>query len=146
MEHVPYRGTGPALSDVLAGRVQILTNAAAPLRPHISSGGLRALGVAAPRRLAILPEVPSTVEQGFPDIISSTWYGLLVPAGTPPERVNALHVALNATLADASVQHRLADEGVEIEPSQRPQDFGSFIEQDKRRWQDVVTRTNIRAD
>ena len=87
LEHVPYRGTGPAVTDVLAGRVQILTNAAAPLRPHIASGGLRALAVAAPRRLALLPEVPTTVEQGFPDIISSTWYGLLAPAGTPADRI-----------------------------------------------------------
>lgn len=146
MEHVPYRGTGPAITDVLAGRVQILTNAAAPLRPHIAAGGLRAIAVAAPRRLAILPEVPSTVEQGFPDVISSTWYGLLAPAGTPAERVAALHAALNATLADATVQQRLGEEGVEIEPSTAPQDYARFIEQDRQRWQQVVARTNIRAE
>ena len=69
-----------------AGRARpILTNAAAPLRPHIASGSLRALAVAAPRRLGLLPEIPTTVEQGFPDIISSTWYGLLAPAGTPAD-------------------------------------------------------------
>lgn len=146
MEHVPYRGTGPAITDVLAGRVQILTNAAAPLRPHIAAGGLRAIAVAAPRRLAILPDVPSTVEQGFPDVISSTWYGLLAPAGTPAERVAALHAALNATLADTTVQQRLGEEGVEIEPSAAPQDYARFIEQDRQRWQQVVTRTNIRAE
>jgi tripartite-type tricarboxylate transporter receptor subunit TctC len=146
MDHVPYRGTGPALTDVLAGRVQILTNAAAPLRPHIASGGLRALAVAAPRRLAILPDVPTTGEAGFPEIISSTWYGLLAPAGTPADRVNALHAALNATLADAAVQSRLAEEGVEIEPSAAPQDFGRLIEEDRQRWQQVVTRTRIRAE
>ncbi|MBR0645016.1 Bug family tripartite tricarboxylate transporter substrate binding protein [Plastoroseomonas hellenica] len=146
MEHVPYRGTGPAITDVLAGRVQILTNAAAPLRPHIASGGLRAIAVAAPRRLAILPEVSSAVEQGFPDVVSSTWYGLLTPSGVPAERIGALHAALNATLADAAVQQRLAEEGVEVEPSTAPQDFGSFIERDRQRWQQVVTRTNIRAE
>lgn len=146
MEHVPYRGTGPAITDVLAGRVQILTNAAAPLRPHIAAGGLRAIAVAAPRRLAILPEVPSTVEQGFPEVISSTWYGLLAPAGTPAERVTALHAALNATLADATVQQRLGEEGVEIEPSAAPQDYARFIEQDRQRWQQVVARTNVRAE
>ncbi|MBP0443842.1 tripartite tricarboxylate transporter substrate binding protein [Roseomonas sp. SSH11] len=146
MEHVPYRGTGPAITDVLAGRVQILTNAAAPLRPHIASGGLRAIAVAAPRRLSFLPEVPTTVEQGFNDVLSSTWYGLLAPAGTPADRVAALHQALNATLADESVKQRLAEEGVEIEASPTPQDFSRFIERDRQRWQQVVTRANIRAE
>jgi tripartite-type tricarboxylate transporter receptor subunit TctC len=146
MEHIPYRGTGPAITDVLAGRVQILTNAAAPLRPHIASGGLRALAVAAPRRLDFLPEVPTTVEGGFKDVISSTWYGLLAPAGTPPGRVAALHGALNATLADPAVAQRLNEEGVEIESSPTPADYGRFIAEDKQRWQAVVTRADIRAE
>ncbi|WP_338665360.1 tripartite tricarboxylate transporter substrate-binding protein [Pararoseomonas sp. SCSIO 73927] len=146
MEHIPYRGTGPAITDVLAGRVDILTNAAAPLRPHIASGGLRALAVAAPRRLEILPEVPSTVEAGFPGVISSTWYGLLVPAGTPDDRIAALHGALSATLADAATKQRLAEEGVDIEPSAAPADFARLIAEEKARWQDVVTRANIRAE
>lgn len=146
MEHIPYRGTGPAITDVLAGRVQILTNAAAPLRPHISSGGLRAIAVAAPRRLEFLPEVPTTVEQGFPKVLSSTWYGILGPAGIPPDRVAALHAALNATLADAAAKQRLAEEGVEIETSPTPADYARFIETDRTRWQEVVTRANIRAE
>jgi len=146
MEHIPYRGTGPAITDVLAGRVQILTNAAAPLRPHIASGGLRALAVAAPRRLSFLPEVPTTAEEGFEDVLSSTWYGLLAPAGTPADRVAALHAALNATLADEAVRQRLAEEGVEIEASPSPEEYGRFIERDRQRWQGVVTRANIRAE
>lgn len=146
MEHIPYRGTGPAITDVLAGRVQILTNAAAPLRPHIASGGLRALAVAAPRRLEFLSDVPTTVEQGFPRILSSTWYGLLGPAGMPADRVAALHAALNATLADAGAKQRLAEEGVEIEMSPTPANYARFIETDRTRWQEVVTRANIRAE
>lgn len=146
MEHIPYRGTGPAITDVLAGRVQILTNAAAPLRPHIAAGGLRAIAVAAPKRLDFLPDVPTTVEQGFPNVLSSTWYGLLAPAGTPADRVTALHAALNATLVDAAVKQRLQEEGVEIEASAAPADYGRFIEQDRKRWQEVVTRANIRAE
>lgn len=146
MEHIPYRGTGPAITDVLAGRVQILTNAAAPLRPHIAAGGLRAIAVAAPKRLGFLTDVPTTVEQGFPNVLSSTWYGLLAPAGTPADRVTALHAALNATLVDAAVKQRLQEEGVEIEASAAPADYGRFIEQDRKRWQEVVTRANIRAE
>ncbi|WBV44805.1 tripartite tricarboxylate transporter substrate binding protein [Pseudoroseomonas cervicalis] len=146
MEHIPYRGTGPAITDVLAGRVNILTNAAAPLRPHIASGGLRALAVAAPKRLDFLPEVPTTVEQGFPRVLSSTWYGLLGPAGLPAERIAALHAALNATLADPAAKQRLAEEGVEIETSPTPADYGRFIEADRQRWQEIVTRAGIRAE
>jgi tripartite-type tricarboxylate transporter receptor subunit TctC len=146
MEHIPYRGTGPAITDVLAGRVQILTNAAAPLRPHIAAGGLRAIAVAAPQRLEFLPEVPTTVEQGFPKVLSSTWYGLLGPAGMPAPVVTALHGALNATLADAATKQRLAEEGVVIEASPTPADYGRFIETDRTRWQEVVTRANIRAE
>ncbi|MBE9604278.1 tripartite tricarboxylate transporter substrate binding protein [Acetobacteraceae bacterium H6797] len=146
MEHIPYRGTGPAITDVLAGRVQILTNAAAPLRPHIASGGLRALAIAAPQRLDMLPEVPTTAEQGFPRILSSTWYGLLGPAGMPEDRIAALHGALNATLADAGAKQRLAEEGVMIETSATPADYGRFIETDRARWQEVVTRAKIRAE
>ncbi|ONG44680.1 ABC transporter substrate-binding protein [Pseudoroseomonas deserti] len=146
MEHIPYRGTGPAITDVLAGRVNILTNAAAPLRPHIAGGGLRALAVAAPRRLDFLPELPTTAEQGFPRIISSTWYGLLAPSGVAPERIAALHAALNATLADGDARRRLAEEGVEIETSPSPADYARFLEADRARWQEVVTRAKIRAE
>lgn len=146
MEHIPYRGTGPAITDVLAGRVQILTNAAAPLRPHIASGGLRAVAVAAPRRLDFLPEVQTTVEQGFPKVLSSTWYGLLGPAGMANGQVAALHAALNATLADTAIKQRLAEEGVEIEASPTPADYASFIETDRQRWQEVVTRAKIRVE
>lgn len=146
MEHIPYRGTGPAITDVLAGRVQILTNAAAPLRPHIAAGGLRAIAVAAPQRLDFLPEVPTTVEQGFPRVLSSTWYGLLGPAGMPAEAVAALHAALNATLAEPATSQRLAEEGVVIEASPTPADYARFIEADRVRWQEVVTRAGIRAE
>ena len=146
MDHVPYRGTGPGMTDVIAGRVQVITNAAAPFLPHITAGNLRALAVASRRRLPILPDVPTTAEAGFPDILSATWYGLLAPAGTPSDRIAALHAALNTTLADPSVQRRLAEEGVEVEPSPQPDDFGRLIAEDRARWQQVVTRTNIRAE
>ncbi|MBO1077974.1 Bug family tripartite tricarboxylate transporter substrate binding protein [Roseomonas haemaphysalidis] len=146
MEHIPYRGTGPAITDVLAGRVQILTNAAAPLTPHIEAGKLRAIAVASPQRLEILPDVPTTVEQGFPNVLSSTWYGLLGPSGMPAAVVTALHGALNATLADAATKKRLDEEGVVLEPSPTPADYGRFLLSDRARWQEVVTRAGIRVE
>jgi tripartite-type tricarboxylate transporter receptor subunit TctC len=146
MEHVPYRGTGPALTDVIAGRLQLFTNAAAPLKPHIQSGALRAIALAAPKRSEIMPELPTTGEQGFPGIISSTWYGIMVPAGTPAPRIAALHAALNATLAVPETKRRLIDEGVEIEASPTPADYGRFLVEDRERWIDVVKRANLKVE
>ncbi|WP_424135635.1 Bug family tripartite tricarboxylate transporter substrate binding protein [Roseomonas chloroacetimidivorans] len=146
MEHVPYRGTGPALTDVLAGRLSMITNALAPLKPHIESGALRAIALAAPKRSAVMPDIPTTAEQGYPQIISSTWYGLVGPKDMPADRVSALHAALNATLADETVRKRLLEEGVEVEPSPRPADYAHFLREDRERWADVVRRAKIRAE
>ncbi|MDJ0388916.1 tripartite tricarboxylate transporter substrate binding protein [Roseomonas sp. E05] len=146
MEFVPYRGTGPALTDVLAGRVDMITNAAAPLKPHIEAGRLRAIALAAPKRSEILPDLPTTVEQGFPGVQSATWYALLGPAGMPQERVAKLHAALNTTLADKAVQKRMIEEGVEIEPSPTPADFGRFLLEDRERWKQVVDRAGMKVE
>ncbi|HEY8614513.1 MAG TPA: tripartite tricarboxylate transporter substrate-binding protein, partial [Roseomonas sp.] len=94
MEHVPYRGTGPALTDVLAGRLSMITNALAPLKPHIESSALRAIALAAPTRSTVMPNIPTTAEQGFPQIVSSTWYGIVGPKDMPADRVAKLHAAL----------------------------------------------------
>jgi len=146
LEFIPYRGTGPALTDVLAGRVDMMTNAAAPLKPHIEAGRLRAIGLAAPKRSVILPDLPTTVEQGFPGIQSSTWYALLGPAGMPQDRVKKLHAALNETLADKTVQKRMIDEGVEVEPSPTPADFARFLLEDRERWKQVVDRAGMKVE
>ncbi|MFC0386976.1 Bug family tripartite tricarboxylate transporter substrate binding protein [Muricoccus vinaceus] len=146
LEHVPYRGTGPALTDVLAGRLSMITNALAPLKPHIESGGLRAIAVAAPARSAVMPDIPTTAEQGYPGIVSSTWYGLVGPKGLPADRVAALHAALNAVLAEEATRKRLLDEGVEVEPSESPEAYGRFLAEDRERWAEVVRRANMRSE
>jgi len=146
MEHVPYRGTGPALNDVIAGRVQVFTNALAPLAPHIRAGTLRALAVAGERRSAAMPELPTTGEQGFPEIRTATWFGLLATGGTPPDRVAKLHAALNAALAEAEIRRKLLDGGVEVETSASPADFARFVAEDTARWAPVVRRAALRAD
>lgn len=146
LEFIPYRGTGPALTDVLAGRVDMITNAAAPLKPHIEAERLRAIAIAAPKRSEILPDLPTTVEQGFPQIQSATWYALLGPAGVPQDRVNKLHAALNATLAEKDVQKRMIEEGVEIEASPTPADFGKFLLEDRERWKQVVDRAGMKVE
>ena len=146
MEHVPYRGTGPALTDVLAGRLSMITNALAPLKPHIESGALRAIALAAGARSSVMPNIPTTGEEGFPTILSSTWYGIVGPKDMPADRVTRLHRTLNATLADPEIARRLLDEGVEVQPSPTPADYARFLAEDRERWADVVRRANIKAE
>ncbi|MDO9713337.1 Bug family tripartite tricarboxylate transporter substrate binding protein [Paracraurococcus lichenis] len=146
MTHIPYRGTGPALNDMLAGRVQVFTNALAPMQPHIQSGALRAIAIAGRARSAAMPDLPTTGEQGFPQIEAATWFGLLATGGTPPERVAILHRALNATLAEPEVRRRLLEGGVEVEPSGSPEAFARFFAEDRARWAPVVRRAEMRVE
>ncbi|WP_372619054.1 Bug family tripartite tricarboxylate transporter substrate binding protein [Falsiroseomonas sp.] len=147
LEAVHYRGTGPALTDVLAGRLQILTNASAPLQPHIAAGRLRALAIAGKTRSAALPDIPTSVEQGFPELDSATWYALLATGGTPPDRIALLHKALNETLADPAIRSRLVENGVdEIAPSRTPADLATLLVEERTRWRRVVQRANLRID
>lgn len=146
IDFIHYRGTAPALTDVVAGRVQMITNAAAPFLPFLSSGRLKAIGIAGRQRPSVLPDVPTSVEQGFPEIESATWYGLLAPAGTPPEPIARLHAAMNDSLADPSVRARMVENGVEIETSPTPDDFAKFLVTERERWGVVVRRANLRAE
>ena len=147
LEAVHYRGTGPALSDVLAGRIEILTNASAPLQPHIAAGTLRALAVAGRTRSAALPDLATSVEQGFPELDSATWYALLATGGTPPERTAVLHRALNEVLAQPEIRRRLIENGVdEIAPSASPADLATLMAEDRQRWQRVVERARLRVE
>jgi tripartite-type tricarboxylate transporter receptor subunit TctC len=147
VEPVHYRGTGPALTDVLAGRLEIITNASAPLQPHIASGKLRPLAIAGKTRSAALPDIPTSIEQGFPELDSATWYALLATGGTPPDRVAVLHKALNETLADPAIRRRLVENGVdEIAPSPTPQDLARLLDEERTRWRRVVQRANLRVE
>ncbi|MBW6401276.1 tripartite tricarboxylate transporter substrate binding protein [Roseomonas sp. HJA6] len=146
LDHVPYRGTAPALTDVLAGRVNLITNAAAPLKPFLADGTLRGIALASPTRSEILPDLPTTAEQGFPEIIITTWYGLVGAGGTPGPIVATLHRALNETLNDPAVRQRMAEEGVELHPSDTPAAFGQFLAEDRQRWADVIRNAGLRID
>ncbi len=147
LEAVHYRGTGPALTDVLAGRLEILTNASAPLQPHIAAGTLRALAVAGRSRSVALPDVPTSIEAGFPELDSATWYAILATGGTPGDRVAVLHRALNAVLADPEIRRKLVENGVdEIAPSPAPEDMARLLAEDRARWGRVVARANLRVE
>lgn len=144
-EFIHYRGTGPAMADLIAGRVDLLSNAPAPLAPHFASGAMRPVVVAGARRSAVVPDVTTSVEQGFPDLQAATWFGILAPGATPRPIRGALHAALNAVLAEPEVQTRFAAAAVDIEPSASPEAFATYLAEDRARWARVVQAANLRV-
>jgi len=146
MEHIPYRGTGPALTDLVAGRVQMFTNALAPMQQQVEAGLVRPLAIAGLRRNPASPEVPTTVEAGFPGVQAATTFSLFATGGTPADRVETLHAALNATLADPALRARITEGGVDIETSPSPADFQRYYLEERARWGEVVRRAGVTAE
>jgi len=142
--HVPYRGTAPALSDLLAGQVQVLFDNIPGSIGHIRSGKVRALGVTGSKRVAAIPEVP-TIGETVPGYDVSIWYGIAAPRGTPPEIVAKLNQAVNAVLADAKLQARLAELGGEPMPT-TPAQFGKLVAEETERWGKLIRAANIKAE
>ncbi|HEY8048668.1 MAG TPA: tripartite tricarboxylate transporter substrate binding protein [Ramlibacter sp.] len=143
--HIPYRGTAPAVMDVLSGQVQATFTGVPALLPHIRAGKLRALAVSSPKRLAVLPDVPTVAESGVPgtkDFEADQWYGLVAPAGTPADIVAQLNRLVNASLASNAVRERLASEGAEPTPT-TPQAFGELIAREIPRWARVIKAAHI---
>ncbi|MBY0339034.1 MAG: tripartite tricarboxylate transporter substrate binding protein [Acetobacteraceae bacterium] len=146
MEHIPYRGTGPVLTDLVAGRVQVFTNALAPMAPQVRAGQLRPIALAGRRRNAALPELPTAAEQGFPEIQAATWFALFATGGSPPAAIAAIHAALHATVNEPEARRRFEEGGVDVELSDSPADFARFYLAERERWGAVVRRGNIRAE
>jgi len=146
--HIPYKGSAPALADILAGQVQVLFTGLPALLPHIRSGRLRPLAVSSQKRLALLPEVPTIAESGVPGtqhFEADQWYGLLAPAGTPAAVVTLLNEHVNRALNSPDLHARLAAEGAEATPA-TPEVFGQLIAREIPRWARVVKVAHIRLD
>src|SRR6266542_2629032 len=133
--HVPYRGTAPALSDLLAGQVQVVFDNIPGSIGHIKTGKVRALGVTAPKRVDALPDVP-TIGETVPGYEAGVWYGIAVPKGTPPEIIDKLSAAVNAVLADPKLKARLNELGGEPMPM-GPADFGKLVAHETEKWAKV---------
>jgi tripartite-type tricarboxylate transporter receptor subunit TctC len=146
--HIPYRGTAPSVSDLLAGQVQLLFTGVPALLPHIKAGKIRALAVSSTKRLAVLPDVPTVAESGLPGAAgfeADQWYGLVAPAGTPADVVALLNQHVNRALDSEEVRTRLAAEGAEPTPA-TPQAFGALIAREIPRWNKVVRNARITVD
>ena len=143
--HVPYKGGGPAITDLLGGHVDAIFGDPVSLLPHINSGKLRALAFAGPKRSAAQPEVPTTAEAGLPDFQVRAWHGVLAPAGVSPEIARKLADAVQAAVRDPKVQSTLAKMGAE--PGEETlDDFGKVIHAESAKWGAVVKAANVRLD
>ena len=135
--HVPYRGTGPALKDVLAGHVQMGISSIAPIGPHLQSGALRPLAVTGLKRTALLPNIPTIAELAIPGFEATAWHGLVAPAGTPKEVIATLHRAMMATLNDPEVRKSLTDLGLDV-AGNTPDELAAYIKSEIPKWAAIV--------
>jgi tripartite-type tricarboxylate transporter receptor subunit TctC len=135
--HVPYKGLGPALTDLMGGRVQLIISTMASALPQMKAGKLRPLAVTTARRSAFFPEVPTMSEAGVKGYEFSTWYGLLVPAGTPKTAIARLNAETGKALATAAVKDQFAAQG--LEPSlSTPEEFAAYLKSEVQKWGQVV--------
>ena len=143
--HVPYKGTGPNLTDLIAGRTQAASAGTPPLMPHVKSGKLRVIAVGTTKRLASLPDVPTVAEQGYPGFETSQWYGLNAPARTPPAVIQRLAAEAAKAAKDQKVHERFAADDADAIGS-GPAEYAAFIKKEQERWSKVVRAANIKAD
>ncbi len=142
IQHVPYKGSGPAVVDVLGGYVQMLLTSAATVMPHIKSGKLRAIALASEKRSVGAPEIPTMIESGLPGYVVSGGFGLLAPAATPREIIKKLNAEAVKVVAMPEVRQRLASEGADPVGS-TPEAFDAYIRSDIEKWIKVVKKAGI---
>jgi tripartite-type tricarboxylate transporter receptor subunit TctC len=143
--HVPYKGTGPNLIDLLAGRTQASSAGTPPLLPHVKSGKLRVIAVGGAQRLTVLPDVPTIAEQGYPGFETTQWYGLNAPAKTPAAIIERLAAEAAKAAKQPSVAGRFAVDSAEAVGS-TPQEYAAFIAKEQERWGEVVRKAGIKAN
>lgn len=145
MLHVPYRGSAPAVSDLLGGQVQSMFDNAPSAMPHIQSGRLRPIAITSPQRSPLLPDVPTFIESGYADFDVQSWFGLAAPAGTPAAIVTKLNAELAKVLALPEVKKRLAEIGA-TPAGGSPADMRKFAAAEIKRWNAVVKASGAKAD
>lgn len=145
MVHVPYKGGGPAMQDLLSGQVAAMLTDLPQAVPHVKAGKLRALAVAAPRRDRALPEVPTVQEAGLPGFESQSWYGLVLRSGTPADAVQRLGAAVNAALREPGLRARLEPTGLDLLGG-TPAEFGEFLRRESARYAEAIRVSGARIE
>lgn len=143
--HIPYRGTGPQLTDLLSGRTQASSAGMPALGAHIRSGKLRAIAVGTQQRIPAMPDVPTVAELGFKNFETSQWYGVHVPAGTPPEIIKRLQEESYKALRSSAVTERFATDNA-VSGGGPSSEYAEFVRKEQAIWKDIVQRAGIKAD
>ena len=148
MVHFPYKGSGPALLDMLGGSMDVMFDNLPSSIPHIKSGKLKALGVTSSQRSAAVPDIPTVEEAGgaaMKGFEASSWFGLLAPAGTPPEVVNRIQQEVAKSLSSPAIKEKLLAQGA-IPGGNTPAEFAKFIDAEHKKWAQVVTASGAKVD
>ncbi len=143
--HIPYRGTAPAVTDLMGGQIQVLFTGAPAVLGQIKNNQLRALAVSSPRRLDALPDLPTVAEVGYKYFEADQWYGIVAPAGTPREIVLKLNAQINQSLGSQELKTRMTSEGAIATPT-TPEAFGQLIVREIARWKPVIQSGRVKSD
>ena len=145
MAHVPYRGSAPAMNDLVNGQILIMFETPVSSLGHIRSGAIRALAVISPQRSAVLPDVPTMAEAGVPDYVTYTWNGLFAPARTPRPIIERLNAASNQAIADPAVRAKLTELGTDVAGS-TPEALGALVKAELAKWAPIVKASGAKVD
>ncbi len=145
LTHVPYKGTGPALSAAIGGEIHLQLIGMSSVVPHIKSGRLKLLAVSGAKRAAVAPEIPTVMESGIPGYVFDVWYGMLLPGRAPPAIVNKLNTEINRALKSPALVQRFAAAGLDA-AGNKPDEFSRQIREEVVKWRKVVAAANIKVD
>ena len=144
MTHVPYKGVGPLISDLMAGRLQVFFSSASAAIPQVKGGKLKALAVTTPQRMRSLPQVPTVAESGLPGFSHTLWGGLFAPAGTPASIVETLNAEVNATLASPELKARLEADNLAV-PRNTPAEFAAFVQAEAQKFDKLLREADMKG-
>lgn len=145
MLHIPYRGSAPAMTDLLAGQVQLMFSDGPTALPHVKTGRVKALAVGSPRRSALVPDLPTMIEAGVPGYEAYSWAGVWAPAATPRDIVAKINADTVKAFSDPATKERLLGQGAEVSPG-TPEQFGTFVRGEMTKWAAVIKRAGIKPD
>jgi len=145
MQHVPYKGSAPALTDLIGGQVQLIFDSMPSAMPHVKSGKIKALAVTTAKRSPTVPDLPTIAESGVPGFDISTWYGVWAPAGTPKDIIHKLAAEMAKALQQPAVRERLAALGAEP-VGNSPEEFAAYCQSELAKWSKIVKESGARAD
>jgi tripartite-type tricarboxylate transporter receptor subunit TctC len=145
LNHVPYKGGGPAIVDLVAGQIPLVLNATPPLIPHLQTKRIKGLAMSAAKRSPQMAGVPTFEESGVPDFVVLAWYGVLAPAGTPRHIVEVLRSEIRRAMGEPDVQARFAALALDAD-GRGPEEFRQLIDKDVKRWKETAAKANIKFD